>query len=456
MSLRTKGLLLSPFVLYLFMSCVTAPEKPAESLPGGPAEKPAEENPLSFYRGPGDAAEAIRVLEERQNGEMDRDSRFIYYSLLVSHNDMEKACEQLEILLKENPDDMEILSAYITMMDYMGEDDIRDKSLDKLISLDGSNSFALNMKGSLALRKKDYNQAEKLFLKSLAADGNNSETYIGLANALMHIKGREQESIGVFDKAQKLDPENPFIYSDRSRVQRFLKDYGKAEDDMTAAIALDPSEWNYLDRARIRIGDLGDVNGAKEDLLEVLKLDRENFFANVYLAGIFDEEADYVEARIHYEKVIELADDYKYAYPSLGKIYFIEGEWEKSAEMYKKASESNLYEKTYPLMAWLAYGKSGKMKEGNAVLNASLGQLDRSSSIYEMYRYYLSPGSPYFVQMAVDNEKDDTMRDRMKYYLAMMDSIEGHKETAKALFGEIAERKGAYEFELAALEMENK
>jgi len=458
MSFRVKGLLICPFILFIITACVSTPENPSQK----PIEKPVEEtdepeeNPISFYRGPEDAAEAIRVLEEVEDEKMDRDSRFIYYSLLISNNDLDRAAEQLEILMRDNPDDREVLHAYITMADYRGEEEKRDSALDHLLAIDPSSSFAFTMKGTFALREKEYNKAIDYFLSSLShgEERIDPEACLGLANAYMHKEGEEEKSLRYFEMAEELDSENPYIYSDRSRVYRFLKDYGKAEDDMTRAIELYPNEWNYLDRARIRIGNLNDFSGAKEDLLAVLDYNRDNFFANVYLAGIFDEEGDYDKSLFHYERVVELASDYNFAYPALGKLYYIKERWADSAEMYRKAVETGLNDMTYPLMGWLALIKEGKESEGQRFLNANIGKLDRSSSIYEMYRYYLSPSSPYFVQMGIEKEKDKFLRDRMKFYMGMIDALEGRADTARAILGEIADRKGAPEFELAKLYME--
>ena len=451
-----KGLSITPLiVLFLITSCVSTPEK-IDDRPDGetsPETIKDSENPISFYNGPEDAAKAIEIMENLENEKMDRNTRFIYYSLLISNNDMDKALEQLEILLSENPDDVEALTAYITMMDYRGEEGKRDESLARLISIDGENNFALNMKGSLLLRDKQYGQAEALFLKSLRSDPDNIESYIGRGNSLMHIEGREEESVIVFNAAEKIDPDNPYIYSDRSRVYRFLKDYGRAEDDMTKAISLYPSEWNYLDRARIRISDLDDKEGAKEDLNDIIALNEDNFFANVYLAGILDEEKKYTESLYYYEKILTLADDYHYAYSALGKLYYIENKWDKAAEMYMKASFSKTNDMTYPLMAYLCYTMNGETGKAKSILNDNIGKLDRSSSLYEMYRYYLNPSSPYFVQMAIDKDKNEMMRDRMKFYLGMIDKTKGFSDTASVIFSEIAERKGAYEFELASFEL---
>ena len=453
---RVKGLLISPFILFMIISCVSNPQKPetTDTQSEEKMEKPANSSEIT-YKGPEDAEAAIKAMEERED-KMDRDSRFVYYSLLISNNDLEKAAAQLEILLSENPEDREILQAYITMADYQGETSKRDDVLSRLTALDPKNSFAFYMKGTFALREEQYVKAVDLFKKSLANSGESvdPETCLGLANAYMHIEDQEEKSLRYFEMAEQSDSSNPFIYSDRSRVYRFLKDYGKAEDDISRAIELYPSEWNYLDRARIRISNLDDKEGAKKDLLAVMEINSENFFANVYLAGIYDEEGDYDNSLIHYEKVLSIAEDYNYAYPALGKIYFIKERWSDSAEMYKKAVETGLKDMTYPLMGWLAYYKDGREKEGQRLLNSYIGQLDRDSSIYEMYRYYLTPTSPYFVQLAIDRDKDDMFRDRMKFYLAMMDSIKGRSDTARVIWGEIANRKGAPEFKLAALLME--
>lgn len=458
MSSIRKGFLLFPFVLLLiFTSCVSTPENPGDTLKDEKivqAIDDSQEN-ISFYRGPEDAEKAIEIMEQLEGDKMDRESRFIYYSLLISNNDIEKAVEQLEILLSEDKNDIDALSAYITLMDYTGDTSQRDESLNHLISIDGENSFALNLKGVLALRNENYNEAESLFLKSIMADPENIESFIGRGNSLMHIKGREEESVSVFEAAEKIDPENPYVYSDRSRVLRFLKDYGRAEDDMTKAISFYPSEWNYLDRARIRISDLDDSQGAKEDLNKIIGINDENFFANVYLAGIYEEEEEYDLSLKYYEKVLTLAEDYHYAFPALGKIYYIKDQWNKAAEMYARASFSGTNEMTYPLMASLCYSLAGDGRKAKSILNDNIGKLDRSSSIYEMYRYYLNPGSPYFAQLAIDKDKNELLRDRMKFYLAMVDKMKGHEDTAAVIFSEVAERKGAYEFILASHELEN-
>jgi len=456
MSRLGKGLIVFPLIaIFIITSCVSAPEsidgkQDVEKVPDTVEEK---DELILFYNGPEDAAKAIEIMEKMENEKMDRDSRFIYYSLLISNNDIDKAVEQLDLLLKENPDDTEALAAHIMIMDYLGNNEKKDESLNKLISLDSENSFALNMMGTQALRKKRYSEAESLFLKSLRSDPESIESYIGRGNSLMHIEGREEESLTVFDAAEKIDPENPYIYSDRSRVQRFLKDYGKAEDDISRAIELYPSEWNYLDRARIRISDLNDKEGAKEDLNKIILLNEENFFANVYLAGILDEEKEYDKSLLYYEKILTLADDYHYAYPALGKLYYIKGRWDKAAEMYMKASFSKTNDMTYPLMAYLCYSRNGEAGKAKSILNDNIGKLDRSSSIYEMYRYYLNPSSPYFVQMAIDKDKNELLRDRMKFYLAMIDKTKGFEDTAAVILSEIAERKGAAEFELASFEL---
>lgn len=458
MSSLRKGLMVCPFILFLLItSCVSTSERRDDfGRQDGLTEKPDDsQGSIAFYEGPEDAEKAIEIIEKMEGNTMDRESRFLYYSLLISNNDIDKAVEQLEILLTENRDDVEALSAYITLMDYTGNEEKRDTSLNRLISIDGENSFALNLKGFLALRDENFQVAESLFLKSLKSDPENVESYIGRGNALMHIEGREEESVSSFDAAQKIDSENPYVYSDRSRVLRFLKDYGRAEDDMTKAISLYPSEWNYLDRARIRISDLNDKVGAKEDLIKIMEINEDNFFANVYLAGIYEEEQQYDLAQKYYENVLSMAEDYKYAYPALGKIYYIKKQWEQAALMYARASFSGTNEMTYPLMASLCYSLSGDGKKAKSILNDNIGKLDRNSSIYEMYRYFLNPGSPYFVQLAIDKDKNELLRDRMKFYLAMIDKINGHRDTAAAIFSEIAARKGAPEFILAAHELEN-
>ncbi len=441
-------------------SCVSTsdipekPEKPKEDLPVVIEEDISDL--LGFYKGPEDADRALEILEKIDEEKMDKESRLIYFSLLMYKNKITSAREQMEILLNEDNSDIEALSSYVILLDKIGDLEDRNKYLDRLLGVDPENSTGNYIKGMIALRDKKYLEADRYFLISLKTDSENVECLLGQANALMHIEEREEESVVVLDKAEMLDPENSFIYSDRSRVLRFLKQYRRAEDDLSKAISINPSEWNYLDRARIRIENLRDIEGAKADLLEVLKMNDRNFFANVYFAGIYDEEEQYDLALEFYEKILDDTDDYYYAYPALGKLYYLKSNWAKAAEMYNKASNFGFEDMTYPLMASICYKLADDDKNAKLILNNNINKLDRKTSIYEMYRYYLNPGSSYFVQTAMDDEESEWLRSRMKYYLAMQDKFNGRNETAAVIFGEIAVKKGAVEFEFAANEMEKR
>ena len=48
------------------------------------------------------------------------------------------------------------------------------------------------------------------------------------------------KSIELLDRAIELEPEYAYLYVDRARAWKGLKKYGKAEDNLTEAIRLEP------------------------------------------------------------------------------------------------------------------------------------------------------------------------------------------------------------------------
>ena len=164
-------------------------------------------------------------------------------------------------------------------------------------------------------------EAEKAFRECLKDDPKNPEVLDGLGLSML-MQSRYKDSLGPFDKAVSLAPENGSIRNNRGvalmelgqfkaaqddfaiaaasqnaedrlsatinmgRLYQREGDYAEAESQFSAAIARDPKTYAaFIGRAVAR-ESAGNLEGAAEDFLTAVKLDPSNADANLRLGMV--------------------------------------------------------------------------------------------------------------------------------------------------------------------------
>ncbi|OQY33263.1 MAG: hypothetical protein B6241_08310 [Spirochaetaceae bacterium 4572_59] len=455
--LRSRIIGISALVLTIMLSgCSTLPpENTADN--DSAVEKPQEEQPsmveqLSSLQSVEDTAEALRVFEN-SSGKLSRDEKIVMAALQISEGKLQDARETLDVVLIEEPENPDAVYTYALLEDAENLPDARDARLEEALRLDPSHVDAHLFQGMVRLVNRDYAHANENFSFILNIQPDNFLALSGAATVQMNLDNIN-DSIELLDRAIELEPEYAYLYVDRARAWKGLKKYGKAEDNLTKAIKLEPDvEWHYLDRARIRIQYFHDLEGAYEDLLKLESLNPDNFFGNVYMAGILDDWKRYDEAEEQYLKVLDARPNYGFAHEPLAKIAYMNGRFEDAKNHFIQAYDFEPGDVCYILSAAICMEKTGDKRSAKQVLKDVAPRVTRGTLEYEMFRYYLSPGSDFFISDKIKKEKNEELRSRMYFYLGAQYDMIDLRKSALAAYGNVMEKSEFYESDLAVWEL---
>jgi len=118
-----------------------------------------------------------------------------------------------------------------------------EKSYLKIATIDPENSKIYGRLGIIYLEQKDYSDAAAAFLEAIRRDPNNSFLYNNLGLVSYYLKDFEK-SIGAFQKAIELD-ESPAKYINLARAYEEMKNYEGAILAVKSALNLDPKSEEY-------------------------------------------------------------------------------------------------------------------------------------------------------------------------------------------------------------------
>ena len=422
-------------------------QSPAEPLPADPEN--AAEVLESFYNGIDDTEAAIAALQDADVSDMDADSRLVYAVLLRAEGRLDEARDELEDIVLSNP---EMASAWfnLALVEHAaGRGNERDAALSSTIAADDSMVEAHTFRAALASESENWPVAEAAYRRVLDLEPESVDALAGLA-WVMAKNDQLEFALLYLNEAVELEPDNSYALVDRSRVNVALGNYNDAEDDLTAVIAMEPDvSWHYLDRTRIRLRHFKDYDGALEDLAAVERLDPGNFFAQVYLAGVHDELGRYSLAREYYRKVTELRPDYIWAYMPLGKLAWMAGDFREAAEWYRRAAEEDDEAYTFALMEALSLQRNGSERDAAPIFRRVLASLTQGSTAYEVVRFCAEGGTDFYAVNALNRESDETLRERLWFYMGAAYENEGNNRGAEAVFERLSSRMGEMEYDLA-------
>jgi tetratricopeptide (TPR) repeat protein len=142
------------------------------------------------------------VLKNGMNNDLADSVRYHLASLYAEMNDVDKATEYLQALLKKDPDN----PTYNNDLGYIWVDhdrnlDQAEKMIRKALEKEPENAAYLDSLGWVYYKKKQYAEAKKLLLQAVALpDGQHPELYDHLGDVHMALGEREQ-AIAAWKKA---------------------------------------------------------------------------------------------------------------------------------------------------------------------------------------------------------------------------------------------------------------
>ena len=160
--------------------------------------------------------------------------------------------------------------------------------------------------------------------------------------------------------------------------------------------------------ARIRLRYFKNLEGAKEDLNRVEELDPGNFFVQVYLAGIYDEQRNFELAEYYYRRVLAQHDNYSWAYMPMGKFALMREDFAGAVYFFDRALKEDGNQDIFlRLAAALSRRQLGKdsRKESQIQLSALLREYKPGSVQYEVVRFCIEGGSDFFCCECLEQEE---------------------------------------------------
>lgn len=402
----------------------------------------------TVYKTPADADRAIAFIEG-QPGPRDIETSLIYASLLLSKQRLDEAEVEYQAVISQEPKNPEALFGLGVIEHYRQQPDIRNRYLDQVLAINPKHTGANLLRGQILLDQDKYTQAEPYFMAVLKQNKDDVAGLAGLANVYMRTE-RMDAAIAFLDRAIALEPRNAYLYVDRSRALVVKRKYNQAVKDLTKAIELEPNvEWHYLDRARIILGHFEDPDRAYADLKKAESLNPDNLFTCYYLAEILDDKGQFSQANAYYLKVLGMRPDFYYIFEPIAKIALMKGDYSTAQEYFLRAYSDYEPQWGYIFLSYYCMVKTGRKADGDKLLQDMAKKEKPESSVMEVYRYYLGRSGSVIVADKVAKEQDSVLRNRLLFYIAMKDDLDGNETLALKTMASVAETKGTMESDLA-------
>jgi Tfp pilus assembly protein PilF len=172
------------------------------------------------------------------------------------------------------------------------------------------------------------------------------------------IGGADEWAIKSYEEAVKLEPANPYLYTELGRVYLAKNDFEKAKENFQKAIDL---KADYAP-AHFQLAMVFVAEGKTDEAIEKLEATKQvapfDQGLAFQLGMIYYQKEDFDKARGEFERAVSLDPNYSNARYFLGLIYDRQKQKEKAIEQFEKIAELNPdNEEVKKILANLRMGK---------------------------------------------------------------------------------------------------
>ena len=332
--------------------------------------------------------------------------RFLGFALM-NCNQSEEAVEAFENANKINPSNTDVFAGWgMALMKLKRYEEAHEKFMES-VRLNRYNFMALLLAAIMEVRLERYNDAEsKLnFLANVSPNETNAYEYANLkyikkdydsaihyANKalsfnknmlpvylllgkLYAIKGKERDSLSMYDTAETLGLITPHLYFDWAVTLQIYEDYDKAEDcfnkalsfnyevsEIKAGVALIAAIKGNTDRAKTLISEIPEVDknaylyvktlgvialneGNYQEAVNKFKSQTDVMFfdntLNVFIADAYDKMGDVHNAKEYYENALLKASDNVKLYLKYSDFLIRQGDYASAQRKLNRALKQN-------------------------------------------------------------------------------------------------------------------
>ncbi len=247
------------------------------------------------------------------------------------------------------------------------------KTYKKVLSLDSSNTAALQEMGQVYAKLNDTSQAEQYFKKAMSLGDNDPVTRYNLAVVQLD-SGKFGEALQYARQAVNSNKNDArFLYTYALALEK-NKRTADAETYYKKTLAADKT----YSKAKINLGRIclekGNLDTAEKYLRSAYASEPKNFEVNTNLGKLYGIKKDYNQSIKFYADAIAILPDDIEAQENLAAAYISSGQKEKACDTYKHVL-------TLDPKAWDCYYELGKVyislgskAEAKTVLNKLLAQ----------------------------------------------------------------------------------
>lgn len=272
----------------------------------------------------------------------------------VLARDFSTATRLFQNLLRDNPDDVQLLTQVGNMYVKAGYDDKALPIFKKILTFDAENLSAMNNLGAIYRRKKNYSESEEILIRARNVHGGNSQvdynlgfTYKNMGEyekaiqcfenviaensadvlAYNHIgaiyaeRGDHENAVHAYLRALKIDPNHPILHLNIAKSYENLGKTDEALVEYENALRTKPGWLEAIDG----YADLLMKNRRSKDagavVMQAIRLSPENEKMHTKLGTIFEQQGDAKSAVSAYSTALNIKDDYVPALSGLASSY---------------------------------------------------------------------------------------------------------------------------------------
>jgi tetratricopeptide (TPR) repeat protein len=443
----------------LLAACTTAPrpQEQGAGKPAGPAQPDTAALAVVQSRvEAGDAAGAATAYEKSFGNPQTAADAVLYASLLRAAGRDAEARAVLEAALAREPANADVLYALSMLEQAEGNADRGKDLLARALAADPGHADAAAATGEAERAAGRRAAAADLFARALARDPRQPLALLGVAR-IAFAAGDYAAAEKGFSAVIDAHPDISTAWFGRALARRRMGNDAGALADYDRGLQLDPeSVWDLVDRGRLLL-EMGRTAQGQADFERAVALDPGGFVAHVHLAGIHYKAARWAESRREFETSVRLNPEYNAAYSTLGELCWRLADPAAAAKWYRQAYERRPQEPAYALLAAVALRRSGKAADAIELLRPVAAAIARESWYHVAAEYLMRPDWDTPVMDHLRNERNETAKKRLLFYLGVEYLAIGRKQAALTYLLDAASLEGDQfpEKQLASWEVEH-
>ena len=352
-------------------------------------------------------------------------------------------------IVANDPGNVDALMVLAASALVEGRDRDQRLFLEQALRSEPENLQVITELGYNALRARSLRAAAGHFDSALAIDPGYPQALVGRA-IVYRYERNPRRAEDLLNRAISENPGWAVAYHERARLYRGAGFREHALRDLNEAARLDPgNHWISVDRG-ITLMELGLRQEALAELDRSIALFPNNFLAHVHRASLREAVGDLEGAAQDHMVVMRLRPDYFFAAEGLGIIRMKQGRYLEARDAFLAAHRQAPREHRYALLAAANWMRGGRMQDPRQFLAQVMRSVERDSPEWFLMRLYHDLSGDNDVIARIRREPNLDMQAMMMFYLALFYDVRGNVSLANSFFMQVHEmgRRGMVEWSL--------